>query len=152
MGRMSDPASPSGPVFKQLTLVVSDMDAALAFWRRLGLVPDITPGGIHASADLAPGLIIEWDTAGFAARWDSGSPGASAGGIIVGFAVASREAVDDLYAELTAAGYRGHQRPYDTFWGARYAIVDDPDGNAAGIMSPVEDDRKSWPPAPAPGQ
>jgi uncharacterized glyoxalase superfamily protein PhnB len=139
-----------GPVFQQLTLVVTDMDAAMDFWRRLGLAPDVTPGGVHARADLGPGVIIEWDTAGFAAQWDSGSPGPSAGGIIVGFEVATREAVDDLYAELTAADYRGHQRPYDTFWGVRYAIVDDPDGNPAGIMSPVEADRKFWPPTQAP--
>ena len=50
----------------------------------------------------------------------------------------------------TAAGYHRHQRPYDGFWGARYAIVDDPDGNAAGLMSPVEADRKFWSPTHAP--
>jgi uncharacterized glyoxalase superfamily protein PhnB len=141
----------SSPAFSQITLVVTDMDAAMAFWRRLGLAPEVTPGGVHARADLAPGLIIEWDAAGFAAQWDSSSRGAQGGGSIVGFEVPSREAVDDLYTELTAAGYHGHQRPYDTFWGARYAIVDDPDGHAAGLMSPVDDDRKFWPPAPAPG-
>ena len=29
--------------------------------------------------------------------------------------LASREAVDDRYAELTAAGYRGRQPPFDAF-------------------------------------
>ena len=95
------------------------------------------------------GLSIEWDTVESAQVWDSGSrPGP--GSVVIGFAVPAREAVDELYAELTAAGYRGHQRPYDTFWGARYAIIDDPDGNAVGIMSPVEDDRRNWPPQPPP--
>jgi len=28
-------------------------------------------------------------------------------------------------------------------WGARYAVVEDPDGNALGIMSPVDPDRRS---------
>jgi len=52
--------------------------------------------------------------------------------------------------ELTAAGYRGQQRPYDAFFGARYAVVEDPDGNPVGLMSPVEPARRSSPPTPAP--
>jgi catechol 2,3-dioxygenase-like lactoylglutathione lyase family enzyme len=140
----------SGPAFSQLSLVVSDMSAALAFYRRLGLSPDATPGGVHASAKLPGGMLLEWDTAEFAAVWDSGSRGATGGSALLGFAVPSREAVDDLYGELTAAGYRGRQRPYDAFWGVRYAIVDDPDGNGVGLMSPADDERRSWPPEQAP--
>ena len=34
------------------------------------------------------------------------------------------------------------QEPYDAFWGARYAIVEDPDGNAVGLMSPIDPDRQ----------
>jgi hypothetical protein len=33
--------------------------------------------------------------------------------------------------------------PYDAFWGARYAIVEDAGGNAVGIMSPVDPARRS---------
>lgn len=51
------------------------------------------------------------------------------------------------YAELTAAGYAGLQPPCDTFWGARYAIVEDPDGNHVGLMSPLDPARRSRPPA-----
>ncbi len=57
--------------------------------------------------------------------------------------LASREAVDDQYAELAAADYRGRQPPFDASWGARYAIVADPDGNDVGLMSPVEDSRRA---------
>ena len=41
--------------------------------------------------------------------------------------------------------YQGQQSPYDAFWGARYAVIEDPDGNAVGIMSPVDPDRRSQP-------
>jgi catechol 2,3-dioxygenase-like lactoylglutathione lyase family enzyme len=135
----------SGPAFSQLNLVVSDMEAATAFWRRLGLSPEVTPGGAHAAADLPGGLHIEWDTAEFAAQWDSGSHGPLSGSTVFGFAVATRQAVDDIYADLTAAGYRGRQVPYDAFWGSRYAIVEDPDGNPVGLMSPMEDEYRSRP-------
>jgi uncharacterized glyoxalase superfamily protein PhnB len=138
------------PVFSQLSLVVSNLNSSLAFYRRLGLTAEATPDGGHATAHLPSGLVLEWDTAEFAAQWDSGSRGATGGSVVIGFAVDSRRAVDDLYSELTEAGYRGRQRPYDAFWGSRYAIVDDPEGNGVGLMSPVDDQHKSWPPQQAP--
>jgi uncharacterized glyoxalase superfamily protein PhnB len=56
--------------------------------------------------------------------------------------------VDALVAELSAAGVPVQQAPYDAFWGARYAVVSDPDGNGVGIMSPVDDAHRSAPPPP----
>ena len=66
----------------------------------------------------------------------------------IGFGVSSREAVDELYEELTKAGYRGQQPPFDAFWGARFAVVEDPDGNAVGLMSPRDPARRSVPTPP----
>ena len=60
-------------------------------------------------------------------------------------ALASRDAVDTRYAELTGDGCVGRQPPYDAFWGARYAIVQDPDGRDVGLMSPIDPDRKYQP-------
>lgn len=70
--------------------------------------------------------------------------------VVLGWQVASRNAVDATYDEMTTAGYAGVQVPYDAFWGARYAIVADPDGNHVGIMSPSDESRKYWPPTPTP--
>jgi uncharacterized glyoxalase superfamily protein PhnB len=142
--------SSDGAAFSQLSLVVTDMDMTVDFWHRLGLQISVAPDGAHASAVLANGLAIEWDTAEFAAQWDSGSRGPVGNSTVIGFAVPTRQAVDDLFADLIVAGYQGHQVPYDTFWGARYAIVDDADGNAVGLMSPIDQDRKFWPPTQAP--
>jgi uncharacterized glyoxalase superfamily protein PhnB len=47
---------------------------------------------------------------------------------------------------MIGAGYRGLQEPHDAFWGARYAIIEDPDGIAVGLMSPMSPDKKSPPP------
>lgn len=60
-------------MFSQLSLVVSDLNSSLAFYRRLGLTAEATPDGGHATAHLPSGLVLEWDTAEFAAQWDSGS-------------------------------------------------------------------------------
>lgn len=141
---------PDAPVLTQLNLVVADMDATLAFYRRLGLAIAAEPGAFHVAAALPNGLLLEFDTEEFARQWDTASHGASGGSPVLGFGVATRDAVDRRYADLTGAGYRGHQPPYDGFWGARYAIVDDPDGHPVGLMSPREPGRRFWPPSEPP--
>lgn len=135
-----------GPVVDQINLVVSDMDASVAFYRRLGVtIPDAGPewDPHHRSARLPGGVDLDFDSEEFARRWDEGWSGGMG---VIGFKVAGREQVDEIYADLTGAGYRGQQKPYDAFWGARYAIVEDPDGNAVGIMSPIDPARRQ--PAP----
>lgn len=46
----------------------------------------------------------------------------------------------------TLAFYRRLGLRIDVDWGARYAIVEDPDGNGVGLMSPIDPERKYWPP------
>jgi catechol 2,3-dioxygenase-like lactoylglutathione lyase family enzyme len=138
------------PTLSQLNLIVQDMAASVAFYRRLGLPVEAEAGAHHVAVTMPNGLLIEWDTTGFVPTWDSGWPGSTGGSTVLGFSAPARDAVDEIYADLTRAGYRGRQQPYDAFWGARYAIVDDPDGNGIGLMSPIDEDRRSWPPGPPP--
>ena len=140
------------PVFNQVNLVVKDMDATVAFYRRLGLdIPDTDPGwqAHHRTAAMPGGLELDFDSEAFAQQWNAGWRSRPDGAMgVLGFRLPSREAVDDLYAELTDAGYRSQQAPYDAFWGARYAIVEDPDGNAVALMSPADPARRSTPTPP----
>jgi catechol 2,3-dioxygenase-like lactoylglutathione lyase family enzyme len=143
------------PVLNQLDLVVRDMEAALRFYRRLGVeIPDAavwrTPTGAHhADVTLPNGVHFHLDSFALAKSYNAGWREPAGGGsrTVVGFSLPSRAAVDERYAELTAAGYTGRQPPYDTFWGARYAIIEDPDGNHVGLMSPLDPARRSAPPA-----
>jgi uncharacterized glyoxalase superfamily protein PhnB len=138
------------PVLDQLNIVVRDVKAAVDFYRLLGLeIPETLPEwqAHHRSADMSGEVDLDLDSAAFTASWNDGWPVATSG-VVVGFRVAMREDVDDLYAELTGAGHVGQQAPYDAFWGARYAIVEDPSGNAVGLMSPVDPARRTRPPDP----
>jgi uncharacterized glyoxalase superfamily protein PhnB len=102
-------------------------------------VTAVRPGG--EGTDLG----FDLDSASFAKEWNAGWPGGP--GVVLGFHVETRQAVDDLVAELAAAGASVQQEPWDAFWGARYAVVSDPDGNAVGIMSPADDaHRRDHPP------
>ena len=62
--------------------------------------------------------------------------------MVLGFKVDTRDEVDSLVETLAADGVTVQQPPYDAFWGARYAVVSDPDGNAVGIMSPIDPERR----------
>ncbi len=124
------------PAFNLVSIVVKDMAASVAFYRRLGIdIPDADPAWAdeHRAANMPDGIGLDLDSANFAPKWDQGWRGGP--GVVLGFHAPSRDAVDRIYADLTGAGYKGQQPPYDAFWGARYAVVEDPDGNAVGIMS-----------------
>ena len=138
------------PTLNSLNLIVGDMEASLAFYRELGVdVPEdvwrTASGGHHVEIDMPGGLGLDLDSEALAAEYNAGW-GPAAPRCLVGFSVASRDAVDERYSALTGAGYEGVQAPYDTFWGARYAIVADPDGNHVGLMSPRDPARGSAPP------
>ncbi len=137
------------PVLAQLNLVVADMVASVAFYRRLGLtIDDSNPWSAHhIDVRMPGGFSLDLDSIEFAKRWNAGwhgQPGAAHA--VIGFNVPTREAVDRIYGELTGAGYVGQQPPYDAFWGARYAVVEDPDGNPVGLMSSLDPARRSAPP------
>lgn len=133
----------------QINLVVRDMAATLAFYGRLGWQAE-SPTPEHAAMRLENGILVEFDTVSFAPAWDSGYTGATGGSTVLGLSTATRGDVDRIYSDLVANGGRPRQPPYDAFWGARYAIVEDPDGNPVGLMSPIDDSRRFWPPGELP--
>ncbi|MFD3762363.1 VOC family protein [Streptomyces sp. NPDC058622] len=135
------------PRLDMIGMVVSDMAASLAFYRRLGL--DVPPGAEeqpHVEAVLSGGLRIGWDTEDTVRSFDpSWVRPTGDGRRDLAFLCDSPAEVDALYAELTAAGHPGHLKPWDAFWGQRYAVVLDPDGCGVSLFAPSE----SAPGAPA---
>lgn len=142
------------PVLSQVNLVVRDMDAAIAFYRALGVeIPDAgvwrtATGAHHVDVPMPGGLFLHFDSAALAKTYDRGwrEPSGSGARNVLSFRVALRGDVDDIHAKLVGLGYRSAQPPYDAFWGARYAIVEDPDGNHVGLMSESDPARRGAPP------
>lgn len=127
-----------------VSVVVSDMEAMAGFYRRLG-VPindgpsEWAPHHRNTGTDLE--VPIDLDSHQFASVWNKGWAGGP--GIVLVFRTESRADVDVLYDHMTAGGYPGQQSPYDASWGARFAVVADPEGNSVGIMSEVDPDQRS---------
>jgi catechol 2,3-dioxygenase-like lactoylglutathione lyase family enzyme len=123
--------------FAVIGIVVGDMARSLAFYRRLGLdIPAEADKEPHVEAALPGGLTLAWDTEdtirSFEPDWQPGTGGR----IGLAFRLDTPAEVDETYAELLAAGYKGHLQPWDAFWGQRYAAVYDPDGNGVDLFSP----------------
>jgi uncharacterized glyoxalase superfamily protein PhnB len=136
-----------------LNLVVADMAASLAFYRRLGIAAaeGQDAAAAHVQLRMPRGFSFELDTGESARLWHAGWRADPVGvSVVIGFSLPTCEAVDERYAELTSAGYVGRQPPYDAFWGARWAIVADPDGNDIGLMGPIDESRRTWPPEQSP--
>jgi uncharacterized glyoxalase superfamily protein PhnB len=141
------------PVLNQINLVVSDLAASITFYRRLGLfveeaaLPEWAPH--HATVVMPNGTRLEMDSVEFAKQWDPGWKDRQGGaGCVLFFGVHSRDEVDRIFGALNLAGYVSQKAPEDAFWGARYAIVEDPDGNPVGFMSPIDLARRYAPPPP----
>ncbi|MFF4779266.1 VOC family protein [Microtetraspora fusca] len=127
------------PTFNLIGLVVADMGASLAFYRRLGLdIPAEADSAPHVETTLPGGLRLAWDTVDTIRSFDPGWT-APAGGsrVSLAFACADPKEVDRVYEDLVAAGYEGHKEPWDAFWGQRYALVRDPDGNGVDLFAPL---------------
>jgi uncharacterized glyoxalase superfamily protein PhnB len=140
-------------VFDALNLVVRNMDETLAFYRRLGVeIPESAvwrtdTGAHHVDLKMPSGVGLDFDSEPLAGAYNAGwKPDGSGARTVIGFRVETREAVDERYGDLVGAGHKSLQPPYDTFWGARYAIVEDPDGRQVGLMSPIDPAKQSAPP------
>ena len=128
------------PRLDLIGLAVEDMARSLAFYRRLGLdIPDEADAEAHVEVTLPGGLRLAWDTADVMRSFDPAwSPPAGGAAFGLAFLVDSPAEVDELYAELTGAGVQGHLEPWDAFWGQRYAVVKDPDGNDVSLFAPLD--------------
>jgi catechol 2,3-dioxygenase-like lactoylglutathione lyase family enzyme len=125
------------PSFNLISLVVTDLATSLAFYRRLGLdIPPSADTAPHVEVALPGGLRLAWDTVETVRSFDPGwNPPSGSSRVGLAFACADPGEVDRLYTDLVRAGHDGHRPPWDAFWGQRYAIVHDPDGNGVELFA-----------------
>ncbi|MCP9621662.1 glyoxalase [Nocardia otitidiscaviarum] len=129
----------NAPRLDVIGLVVSDLDASLTFYRRLGLEFGPVLGEGHVEAELPGGFRLALDTeaviASFHPNW---RPPQGDGRIGLAFHCDSPADVDRLFEELVAAGHHAEMKPFDAPWGQRYAVVHDPDGNGVDLYAALD--------------
>lgn len=117
-------------------IAVKSMAESLRFYRLLGMeIPDGRESEQHVEVTL-DGMRFAWDTVevlkGVYNEWNEQPAGHR---VELAFRCEGRDEVDSLYSTVVEQGYRGHKPPWDAFWGQRYAIVEDPDGNLISLFA-----------------
>ena len=117
-------------------IVVEEMPAALAFYRLLGLdIPVEADAEPHVEITTPGGFRIGWDTRelmeSIHGEWTA--PAGHRMGLA--FLCDSPAEVDALHQRVVDAGYESVKPPWDAFWGQRYAVVRDPDGNLIDLFA-----------------
>ena len=127
------------PQFDAIGVVVLDMGASLGFYRLLGLeFPAGADEEQHVEATLPNGLRIMFDAVEMIQSIDPTWTAPSGGPrISLAFKCEDPAEVDRVYGQLVDAGYEAHKAPWDAFWGQRYALMRDPDGNSVDLFAPL---------------
>ena len=120
-----------------LGIIVKDMANSLAFYRLLGLdIPPEADNEGHVEIRTPHGFRLAWDSLevikSFNDNWNENPTGTRMG---LAFLCDSPAEVDHLYQQVIEAGYQSHKEPWDAFWGQRYAVVIDPDGNLIDLFA-----------------
>ena len=128
----------STPRLAVIGIVVADMAASLAFYRRLGLdVPAEADNEPHVAFELPGGLQLTWDTIDTIHSFDPGGPPRSAAPARRWRSTAARRTRStEVYAELVAAGATAHLEPWDAFGGCATPRCTTPTATASTSSPP----------------
>ncbi|MET0560802.1 MAG: VOC family protein [Gaiellaceae bacterium] len=115
------------PELNAIGIVSSNLRASIAFYRLLGVdFPEAGEGHIEATLPSGTRFMLDSEdvVTSFRPDWtrDTGNQ------LALAFECASPAEVDELYEQVTAAGFVGEKEPWDALWGQRYAQLSDPDG------------------------
>jgi uncharacterized glyoxalase superfamily protein PhnB len=124
------------PDLTAIGIVAASPKQSIAFYRLLGVdFPEDGEG--HIEATLPSGVRFMLDdeevVRSFRPDWDR----ATGNQLALAFECASPAEVDELYEQVTAAGFIGEKAPWDAFWGQRYAQLRDPDGVPVDLFAPL---------------
>jgi uncharacterized glyoxalase superfamily protein PhnB len=117
-------------------IVVQNMAESLKFYRALGLdIPPEMDHEPHAEISLPGGLRLAWDALDLMKslypEWET----PAGHRITIAFRCESAADVDQVHARLVGFGHQSYRAPWDAFWGQRYAVVVDPDGNLVDLFA-----------------
>jgi uncharacterized glyoxalase superfamily protein PhnB len=125
------------PRLDAIGVIVSDIERAIDFYRRVGL--EFEGDEVHSEATGPGGVRVMLDSEASVMSFSDWKPPSGGGPrTALAFLCDSIADVDRLFEDLVAAGGHPHLTPFDAPWGQRYATVHDLDGNAVDLFAPLE--------------
>lgn len=120
-------------------IVSSNIKKSVEFYQQLGVdFSACSQEEDHLEATLPSGLRIMLDSESLMKQLRPNWIKPQGQRMTLAFLCESPEKVNDLYAKILNAGFKGEKEPWDAFWGQRYASVLDPDGNSVDLFAPLD--------------
>jgi predicted lactoylglutathione lyase len=111
-----------------ITLGVSDLPRARAFYEALGWTTGAEPGDDVVFFQAGGMVVALWDRARLAE--DSVvTDGGGWGGVTLAYNTRSADEVDEVIEQARSAGAKIGREPAETFWGGYSGVFIDPDGH-----------------------
>ncbi|WP_345437268.1 VOC family protein [Actinoallomurus vinaceus] len=126
----------TNPRLAVISIITNDMPAAVAFYESVGLrLSGGGPAEPHSEFGGA-GIKVMLDTRevmlAIDPHWEPPSGGHA---MALAFDCETPEDVDATFDRMVAAGAGISKKPWDAFWGQRYAVITDPDGNPVDLFA-----------------
>lgn len=126
------------PRLDMIGLTVADIPRSLAFYRLLGLdVADPEADRPYVEATLPGGIRLSWNAESLMKSLHPDWQPPRGQRTSLAFHCGTPAGVDATWAALVEAGHTSQRAPWDAFWGQRYALVSDPDGNTVDLFAPL---------------
>ena len=118
------------PTLDVITVVTTDLERSLAFYRLLGVGPPDLVGPRFAAVDLGHRIRLAWTAEPQPSTGDAGR-------LCLGIRCAGADELEQRYRTAIDAGHRAVSPPHDAAWGATVCRLLDPDGNVVELYSPL---------------
>ena len=125
------------PQLNAIGIIANDLERSIRFYRLLGLDVPETPDAPHIDTFLPNGVRFMLDGEDVIKSFREDWTREAGNQVALAFECASPAEVDGIYKRVTEAGFEGEEEPWDAFWGQRYALVHDPDGNSVDLFAPL---------------
>lgn len=115
-------------------IITKDMEKSIEFYALLGFIANGSASEEYV--ELAhEDIRISLNTSKMIAGIYGYEPQTIGDKIELAFLCESVANVDEMYQKVSDAGYETFKEPWDAFWGQRYAIIKDPDGNLLSLFA-----------------
>lgn len=120
-------------------IIVTDMQKSLDFYRLLGFnLP--TSANLEDYVELDQGCVrLSFNTKKMVTPIFGETTEVPQGQRIeLAFLCESSDELNQLHEAVVTRGYQSVKAPWDAFWGQRYCVLEDPDGNLISLFFPLD--------------